>query len=207
MAAKNRVKRHRVRVARRKGAEPRKMTFVWCLIGLIICGLLMVLMQAGEEKTQRPRRVLPKPKPEKIVIPEVVETSPAPAPEPEQEQEPEPQPEPEEEPTVEPTTGPDSVPGEPPLDDPEWNTSGGVPPELPEEKEEPEEGGKSRLDATDEQGRKYIDMATGTLLFTDSSDLNDENLKVYLDAVYEETESERYDDEAAERPDENKQVK
>lgn len=203
MAAKNRVKRHRVRVARRKGAKPRKMTFVWCLIGLIICGLLLVLMQAGEEKTQRPRRVLPKPKPEKIIIPEVVETSPAPAPEPK------PQPEPEEEPAIEPTVEPEPVPDTTTPDEPEPDTSGVPPklPELPEEKDEPEKGGKSRLDATDEQGNKYIDMATGTLLFTDSSDLNDENLKIYLDAVYEETQSERYDDEAAERPDENKQVK
>lgn len=199
MAAKNRVKRHRVRVARRKGAKPRKMTLVWCLVGLIICGLLLVLMQAGEEKTQRPRRVLPKP--EKIVIPEVVETPPAPAPEP--------QPEPEEKPAIEPTVEPEPVPDTNTPDEPEPDTSGVPPklPELPEEKEEPEKGGKSRLDATDEQGRKYIDMATGTLLFTDSSDLNDENLKIYLDAVYEETQSERYDDEAAERPDENKKVK
>lgn len=203
MAAKNRVKRHRVRVARRKGAKPRKMTLVWCLVGLIICGLLLVLMQAGEEKTQRPRCVLPKPKPEKIIIPEVVETSPAPAPEPE------PQPEPEEEPAIEPTVEPEPVPDTITPDEPEPDTSGVPPklPELPEEKEEPEKGGKSRLDATDEQGNKYIDMATGTLLFTDSSDLNDENLKIYLDAVYEETQSERYDDEAAERPDENKKVK
>lgn len=203
MAAKNRVKCHRVRVARRKGAKPRKMTLVWCLVGLIICGLLLVLMQAGEEKTQRPRRVLPKPKPEKIIIPEVVETSPAPAPEPE------PQPEPEEEPAIEPTVEPEPVPDTITPDEPEPDTSGVPPklPELPEEKEEPEKGGKSRLDATDEQGNKYIDMATGTLLFTDSSDLNDENLKIYLDAVYEETQSERYDDEAAERPDENKKVK
>ncbi len=200
MSAKNRVKRHRVRVVRRKGAKPRKMTFVWCLVGLIICGLLLVLMQAGEEKTQRPRRVLPKPKPEKIVIPEV-ETPPAPVPEP--------QPEPEEEPAIEPTVEPEPVPDTTTPDEPEPDTSGVPPklPELPEEKEEPEKGGKSRLDATDEQGNKYIDMATGTLLFTDSSDLNDENLKIYLDAVYEETQSERYDDEAAERPDENKQVK
>ena len=204
MAAKNRVKRHRVRVARRKGAKPRKMTLVWCLVGLIICGLLLVLMQAGEEKTQRPRRVLPKPKPEKIVIPEV-ETPPAPVPTPE----PAPQPEPEEDNAPEPTVEPEPEPDTSSPDEPEPDTSGVPPklPELPEEKEEPEKGGKSRLDATDEQGNKYIDMATGTLLFTDSSDLNDENLKIYLDAVYEETQSERYDDEAAERPDENKQVK
>lgn len=50
-------------------------------------------------------------------------------------------------------------------------------------------------------------MTTGTLLFTEDSSQNDENLEVYLEHVMDTYETEDYDQQGAERKDENKKVR
>ena len=216
MAAKTTVKRRFVRIRGRRGGakkQPHNMAIVWCLIGALLVGLLVALSQSGDEqetKACRPRT--------KSVVKKVVKTEQS-ASQKVQAVESEPEPEPEEEDeqgdASEEQTQP--VPVIPPVslgtpEPPETPNAPGVP--LPngnsEEDEEEEESEKSRedmLNATAPNGEYYIDMKTRSLLFTEDASLNDENLELYLEETYAETESERYDEEAAERPDENKQVK
>ena len=189
------------------------MTMVWCLIGALLVGLLVALSQSGDEQETKVLRPRTKSVVKKVVKTEqpasqkvqVVESEPAPEPEEEDEQgdasEEQTQPEPVVPPVSLGTPEPPETPNAPGVPLPNGNS---------EEDEEEEESAKSRedmLNATAPNGEYYIDMKTRSLLFTEDSSLNDENLELYLEETYAETESERYDEEAAERPDENKQVK
>ena len=220
MAAKTTVKRRFVRIRGRRGGakkQPHNMAIVWCLIGALLVGLLVALSQSGDEQETKVLRHRTKSVVKKVVKTEqpasqkvqVVESEPESEPAPEPEEEDEQGDASEEQTQPEPVVPPVSL-GTP--EPPETPNAPGVP--LPngnsEEDEEEEESEKSRedmLNATAPNGEYYIDMKTRSLLFTEDSSLNDENLELYLEATYAATESERYDEEAAERPDENKQVK
>lgn len=195
----------------RKGGakkQPRNMTVVWCLMGLLVGGLLLTLFQTGGEQEKKPRRpqirrtVKEEVKPAPVVVPEEVVQSKEENPSPEAPEKSEPVPEeipavpsesaaPEELPNVPDTSSPN---------EPDTEADAG-------DDEDSEDTRESRLDARASNGEYYIDMETRSLLFTDDASLNDENLEIYLEETYAETESERYDEEAAERTDENKQVK
>lgn len=209
MAPKTAGRRKQVRIRGRKGGakkQPRNMAMVWCLIGALIVGLLLAYSQSGGEPGKKVRRPRPQSVVKKEVKPElptpqkeaVVAPEPEPQPEPEQDEDSTYQPEPE--PVVSPdsqdTPGPTEIPNTPVIPLPD-----------DESEEDEEKSREDRLNATSQNGEYYIDMKTRSLLFTEDSSLNDENLELYLEETYAATESERYDEEAAERPDENKQVK
>ena len=195
----------------RKGGakkQPRNMTVVWCLMGLLVGGLLLTLFQTGGEQEKKPRRPQIRRtvkeevvKPAPVVVPEEVVQSKEenPSPEPPEKSEPVP----EENPNVpSESAAPEELPNVPDAsspDEPDTEADAGD--------DEDSQDRESRLRATAPNGEYYIDMETRSLLFTDDASLNDENLEIYLEETYAKTESERYDEEAAERTDENKQVK
>jgi len=200
----------------RKGGakkQPRNMTVVWCLLGLLVGGLLLALFQTGGEQEKKPRRpqirrtVKEEVKPAPVVVPEEVVQPADENPSPESPEKSESVPEeisnvPSESAAPE-SAAPEELPNVPDASSPDAPDS-----EADEgDNDDSEDTRESRLDATAPNGEYYIDMETRSLLFTDDASLNDENLEIYLEETYAETESERYDEEAAERTDENKQVK
>lgn len=195
----------------RKGGakkQPRNMTVVWCLLGLLVGGLLLALFQTGGEQEKKPRRpqirrtVKEEVKPAPVVVPEEVVQPADENPSPESPEKSESVPE--EIPTVpSESAAPEELPNVPDASSPDAPDSGAD----EGDDDDSEDTRESRLDATAPNGEYYIDMETRSLLFTDDASLNDENLEIYLEETYAETESERYDEEAAERTDENKQVK
>lgn len=183
------------------------MGVVWGLLVLLVCGLAFALLKVGSEEAQpqKPRRTaaqkVVKKAPATQPVEEVAEVI---APEP-----PQPVEEPEELPESEPAEDTPIV-AMPPLDE----RPADVPSVDQPEEEEPTEDGddekedrRRRLSRTDEDGNYYIDMATGTLLFTPDSALNDENLEIYLDSIMDTYATQEYDQEGAVRTDEEKQVK
>ncbi len=183
------------------------MGVVWGLLVLLVGGLMFALLNvgSGEAQPQKPRRAVAK---------KVVKKAPATQPAEEEAKDVAPEPptlveETEEQPESEPAEEPLIV-AEPPLDDRPADVPSVDQPEeeAPTEDEDDEkEDRRRRLSRTDEDGNYYIDMATGTLLFTPDSALNDENLEIYLDSIMDTYATQEYDQEGAERTDEEKQVK
>ena len=200
----------------RKGGakkQPRNMTVVWCLLGLLVGGLLLALFQTGGEQEKKPRRpqirrtVKEEVKPAPVVVPEEVvqpaDENPSPESPEKSESVPEEIPNVPSESAAPESAAPEELPNVPDASSPGAPDSGAD----EGDDDDSEDTRESRLDATAPNGEYYIDMETRSLLFTDDASLNDENLEIYLEETYAETESERYDEEAAERTDENKQVK
>ena len=193
-----------------KCLTPQRKMVLWCLVGIVVGGLSLLVANvnpAPPKQVRRPavKKVKPalvslKPAPSKPASEAIAEEKISPAPSPE--------PQTDEEPTELASTdygdyesSPDIPDNDIPVAPTPDNTSTDTTDESPVTR------GKDRLTATNENGDQYIDMATGTLLFTEDSSLNDENLEIYLENVMDTYKSKEYDQQGAERTNENKQVR
>lgn len=201
-------------LSREKGRrrQPRQNNAVLCaLVGIVFGGLFLLMFNQNQEKDKRVRRPVAKVEIEKGKIPaeshaaqdtseKTTPVAPVPPPQPAE---------------VDDNDAParlavandnpsKTTPDVPGKSTPVTPNPPVVPPTLPHEEAPCKD---DRLTATNSCGERYIDMTTGTLLFTEDSSQNDENLEVYLEHVMDTYETEDYDQQGAERKDENKKVR
>lgn len=215
MSAKVSRRGKRYRLVRRRSTclTPQRKVILWGLVGVVFAGLFLLMSNINSAPNKQVRRsavkkakpalvVLEKSQPKSTTASDVAleeSSSVVPSPEPERKENEtdrnmlaanDNEDNASEEPDKSMPVGP------PPVDIPTVATDDAAKPRK-----------YKRLTETNENGDQYIDMATGTLLFTENASLNDENLDIYLERVMDRYESQEYDQEGAERQNENKQVR